>query len=667
MLAHNSVIAPQTQEQIDLVAIKTMIEARYAYILSHCLYLAKYQRKIVSEDQIIDYLRDVFGITIKDKNDLTGMIIKLNEMLNMKFKVYRELVAVFDIADQQQMIFTLAFTFEWLIKASFSQFSIEKKKNPTLENKGIDSVLYDYEFLQNLSNKLEAYIPNTYQIIKNVFSIITKTDKKSKIITDLYIQCQWDVIRNEFSSCLRRTMDALQKNLWQELNRDHRKTQKLRSIEDLNNFDEYLTDGEKKITSYEKKAAVIMSKDKIKEILTEENMPADVFENIVILHLIVTDIFKMGAISINNSKANINNKIKRADDEMLTEIRKHIDFFNRALPVINQFKLLNAKEVEKENAVKMYAKKMINVKNKITRLRNKINKIEIQLKNVADENKSEWNNHLSTCKTALDGESRRWPDDCPSRIKDTNLLREETDASNRVIQDCASQIKMIQESLQEYQALEAVTKIFANQGVKESSELVFTQSLQDPSVELFKHAQAEKIREYKQTIAEQRALKKAAKEKEREILSSSTSKEVKTATSFKNVTMEERLLNLSEHYWNMLTDIINQKSGTTYHEAKTLITNQLGGRFVEYGSSHKRIELNKYVIDMISSYATEDELAKVSLATGGMFKPHGNAHNSGILSHFNLGLIKQVFTSAGITLDKITQLQNMRTTTNLQM
>ncbi len=98
-----------------------------------------------------------------------------------------------------------------------------------------------------------------------------------------------------------------------------------------------------------------------------------------------------------------------------------------------------------------------------------------------------------------------------------------------------------------------------------------------------------------------------------------------------------------------MSDILEGKRGVNFKKVSSLITSKLGGTISEIGngSSHKRIELQSYITEMVTQTGV----------VGGASRPHEKGHNPEKLSKFNLNLIKSVLVNAGITLEVVKDLE----------
>ena len=118
----------------------------------------------------------------------------------------------------------------------------------------------------------------------------------------------------------------------------------------------------------------------------------------------------------------------------------------------------------------------------------------------------------------------------------------------------------------------------------------------------------------------------------------------------------ECLKHLSAHYIDLIKSIFCVEKGIFYHEVYYLITNQLNGKIIEHGSgsSHKTIILNNFS----TCFITSGQLP--ATIKGGMYKPHGKAHQSGELCGFNLELIQEALIKAKITPEVIELLEQIK-------
>lgn len=171
----------------------------------------------------------------------------------------------------------------------------------------------------------------------------------------------------------------------------------------------------------------------------------------------------------------------------------------------------------------------------------------------------------------------------------------------------------------------------------------------------------EKIdREYKQTV-EQRRQEKAQAEKMQE-LKKKDEKPVGPIVVYKNLDVEQRLLGMSDQNFQFLLNLFNFEKGIKYSSVCNLIKNQLDGEIEEIGcgSSHKRIRIAKYFVEVISRADEQDMPSTDNVAVGGFFRPHGSAHQPGVMSRFNMELVVSTFIKAGITIDILNQIKQKR-------
>jgi len=176
-------------------------------------------------------------------------------------------------------------------------------------------------------------------------------------------------------------------------------------------------------------------------------------------------------------------------------------------------------------------------------------------------------------------------------------------------------------------------------------------------------AEREKINlEYKEKIAAKRTEKKVQNSIDAVEKAADRVEAVQSITTYKNLDVEEILLSMSDDYFNLLMDLFEFKKGVKYSRVCDLITNQFGGSIEEIGngSSHKRICLDKYLVDIISSQSSTSVSSSSYQVVGGFYKPHGKAHNSGEMSRFNMELVVNTFIKAGITKELLNQFSDKR-------
>jgi hypothetical protein len=94
------------------------------------------------------------------------------------------------------------------------------------------------------------------------------------------------------------------------------------------------------------------------------------------------------------------------------------------------------------------------------------------------------------------------------------------------------------------------------------------------------------------------------------------------------------------------------------------IVSQLDGEVEEIGngSSHKRLRIAKYYVEVISHAEENKEPVATPLASGGFFRPHGTSHQAGSKSRFNMELVVSTFERAGLTKTALEEIGQKRLT-----
>lgn len=186
----------------------------------------------------------------------------------------------------------------------------------------------------------------------------------------------------------------------------------------------------------------------------------------------------------------------------------------------------------------------------------------------------------------------------------------------------------------------------------------FTPAQPESEKSLFMKEQAETLRRYKEEVEEKRRLKALAKLSVSDPVNPAAA-QASERIVMANETLHARLQALSDKKLTLLKHILTGKRGIKYHKVVNLLK-RLGGKIVEIGSSHKRIKLDQFYVEVMSSAASPAHLTP-GVATGGLFHQHGKAHHTGDLVRFNLELVSDVLVKAGITLARVESLENSRT------
>lgn len=192
----------------------------------------------------------------------------------------------------------------------------------------------------------------------------------------------------------------------------------------------------------------------------------------------------------------------------------------------------------------------------------------------------------------------------------------------------------------------------ADSQAREEQKQIELAAKQAAELQAFKASKATALQEYKEKVQKARAAKLGGRKQEPRV-----TEEIEYIT-YKNCDVETRLKQLNTSQLLLLQQIHNLERGCTYAAIFNLIENHLGGRVLSVGngSSHRRIILDKYLIDIISKESGEPAFLAHTKATGGMFDPHGKPHNPGLVIGFNLRLVRSVFLKAGITLSVVQSL-----------
>lgn len=605
------------ENKLTFPEMAKLIEAQYLHILNHLQYVNNIAIGKVSEDDTIDYLRDVFNFTQYNTTDFKDKILpKLKTTLQQKCRNYKFLLQAIKIEDQQQAIcvLNLVLEFQFLLSAQFK--SLAKTKDTANIDK-IQTAFHDYHFLKYLKSTIQ--LPECYENLTSVIKVTTHTERnfnKSELKSgsfDANVEMRWNVYRTSVLADCKKIIFST-KGIKKESNPLSEATMSI--IENLNRAFELVREVEK------------------------ENIQVN----------IATDLTRY--------------------------IKNNVAVFFQIHPIIkNAMDIVNAgakKTMETHKTANAYQTVLKKIHDEINRLQKQHKKILKNLQNLLSKHNSTnidsdlklAQNGLSDLSKKVDEISAQWPDACPEKINSEIALEKFVFENEEVIDNIADQLEIIQKQLLDY--------AIKQHEIEKKKTAALEKALQDKleasqrAAELYISQQNEALLQYKASIAK----KRKEREEQRRISAPaqvSTKVEEVHEIAYKNVEMETRLLNLSSGAVTLLESILKHEKGLTFDQVSNFITTQLDGRVIEIGngSSHKCIEIDKYILLMSTNEEPNQAIEQNSgsqVATGGFFRPHGHgkAHNKGILSRFNLELVTSVFVKAKITLEVLAEIKNKK-------
>lgn len=590
------------KKNISFDELVKVIEGHSHYLSHHASYIKKIEAGLVSEEDIQCYLEDVFQIKKITKDEFVKAILPtLKDTIKIRISDNNELLQSTKMEDKDQALCYCHFILNFQLTFITVQKNIARSKEVHYLDK-IQSAFNSYDdlkFLQkSLENKLPSYISdfNTVFIIKEKFE--TKYSRKN-------------IMEKDYSAVRNIHWEAFGRNLKLELGKT------LSFFQGVGNNAkvpaEFLT-----LLQYIKDIGVQDKKNRadFKKDLTEEQ-EASIFKENIELFFRVNPLFQKLQDWIKNEKQ------AATDRKILIEFYKEI----------------TAKTKSELTILKKQYQVCINLLNQDKR---------------NSELEKELEKNLKSLQKTINKLSQQLPEECPLELKTKDEIEEKLNNFYETQHQVVKKLDEIHQKLIEYHQ-EMKTLAAAKKAESERVEQEKIALLQKQCEEL-----AEKKAGY-QKFKDDQLKKKEERKQSRERLAESTTamNDVsQNVTLFKNVVMEDLLNKLSSNHLILLKSILMLEIGATYDDVYYLITNHLGGKISEIGngSSHKRIQLEKFYVEMITS-GVEVEIENSKLAVGGFFKPHGKAHNSGLLSRFNLELVQQTFLKAGITLELIEKLE----------
>lgn len=656
-------ISPEVEtiamEQNSFQEIQEIIKARYTYFLNLSKYMQDVNESKISEEDTEDFLLDVLGFHLKPSDPMRKSIFdSLKILIANKLETYKSLILATLIKNQDQSICLLNILLDVKISESKLGKRIISCKNITKEYK-LSFIFHDYDWFTSLQSSLSPHIPS-----------INNALRKNILVRELTQQDldEQNNLKRFNSICAIRWKNILKEIKFQINEIDRNMPIEVKIEEDkIKSFMDQITPTMKR---NRKNAASLVQQviSKTKENLSEsasDNSHGSRDKKMSILFLTVSE--KIASKLIENNSAL--NKISSMD-EYYKYLKTNVEFYFELHPILmehysflSECKIENDLIREKENFKKFY----VQIKDVICLQIDELEKDRVffQKKLVRiEENPAKDLTQFNATKELLNSITKDMPtlkNDWPALTThvDKAIVLESAKTTRGKIEELSQQMRQIRELCKSLE--EQITMIQrSSQKKQEKLEQERKEALKKERCEFFA-SQEEKIKRHKDRIEAQKQEKKFLESK-----AVVQTNPVETLTRiYKNVEFEQCLHQLSIYHLELLRSIHLKKKGIKYHEVYSLITNQLGGKIKEIGngSSHKRIELARCYIEIISQSSKDETIDIInteSKVIGGFFKPHGDPHTSGLLSRFNLSLISDVLNKAGITLGLIETILEQR-------
>lgn len=581
--------------------ILELIENRLRFFLELKIYLSKIRANQIEAEELIQFLRDVVGINItavhKEKENLIELIV---DKVELQFRSYRELKQCFNIEDKRLSLNVFKLLLD--LNLSFSRISAsqlkDKEKKLTLDSK-VALAFSDYDFFKELTTIFKQLIPSEMIRLDKLICIKEPALKQQKTGT-----------------LLEGTIDVHFGVKWKPF--------KLALVNRVQRLQQYTQQGHTNFT-------------------LEEAAPF--FE-------------KFGRLVEQTAE----NEIFKAQESNFDLLKRQASLFFDYEEIFNSIDLL-------EKEMKTTAEK-IKINDKINQ---QYQKEQRQFTTITDHLKTKIAEVAALFKDKFKQSDRPFAefklmlDALQEDISHYSQSSALSDSQNSLEELLNSSAQLKSQGVTLEAQIATLKQIFHETSLaQEAQALAQEASLAQLKAEeekikiadFFKERQV-KLQAYKLQIEMSRQSKLEQSKQAQEAMPSRDEAKDESSSSHSTVNQEIEyfLKKLHEDDVQMIQAIFELKRGLTYKTAKNLIINKLGGSISEIGngSSHKRIRLNHLYSEFYTHAETEEpslldgSSASASVATGGMFKPHGRAHNPGELSFFNIKLLRTVLERANIT------------------
>lgn len=620
------------QRKLTLNDIQNIIESRQRYYFEMWLYLNDMQKgKVVAED-IAEFFRDVAGIKLtdqKEKND--DYIQKLITLVKGHHHDYNLMKQCFTIPDKKVGICVLNKILEnWVATQSIVQSANGLDASTDAK---IFASIFDKKTTNLLSTEIQPYLPK--ENIELNLAVKVKISKKNKTHrrgnhlffdcsnTNIHYTLNWNPLITKIAEArfnllenitgLKVDPDEYENNPQQTWDRAH----------------------QDRVAIFIPAAGGQLEYD---------NLVANIY------HLAS----KMEAEQLNIDEVEPNKFIfLKKQIELFFEYRECADKIKTILEKGTAAFNEHTQKLKLESAKREVPKKIAQIKapvdNKLTSLSNQIAK-EFDQK---DESYSDNMNLIHEIQSAIS--ENIYVQLALNEQNDIETLNEKIEQFKKAVHnDYLPQCHAIEK---EIKACIAAKKAALEQEKLQQAELAKEQrqAARDKLAQL-QNENKLKIQKYKESVDVLRQQKMALKKQEKP--SEIKINDPEPTIAVINDDIEKILANLRTEDVDLIQSIFDNNIGIKYHDIKILITNKLGGEILETskGSSHKRIKLQNLYSELnthADAHAEDEEFKVETKSTGGMAKPHGHAHNSGVLSRFNIKLICKALTQAKITPENI--------------
>jgi len=634
--SRNTIESNKLSKPDSIDTIKAMLSSHFQLLSQHCIYLAKIQRGSIVDEEVEAYLQDITGESNFDIE--LFRVHKAPELIsNLKRRLdaYIKFIEIFKKYDQEVAIPTLYFQLSLSLEY-FRAVANIKSARKIRENFKVFTQSDDIEQVTLLIKKIKK-LPFIADGRFDKFISIKRINRKTIInhqtmqeAPEYIFEYDWLSIvkqqKKREASCSRLRSLMMNSQATTSSNVSNAVSNVSNAVVVTIDFDASQdADGEQDLVS---KAVNLMSEFRQKMLTVEEmkflREPSDerLAENIKVYCRVYPVTQELSRVMV---------KIDKMLDNALAFKNRYKDSLNKIV----------AKKIFYLENIKLLAKSIDIFSSENTAYQKDFNDLFIRLSKLKSKIGDDF--QFVTSGINYDGSDEIIGKQLSVAEEKYKLIKAELQSINADFLKIAEEIEGLKNSTQI-----SAPNISANKKITERERFL---------------AEREKINlEYKEKIAAKRTEKKVQNSIDAVEKAADRVEAVQSITTYKNLDVEEILLSMSDDYFNLLMDLFEFKKGVKYSRVCDLITNQFGGSIEEIGngSSHKRICLDKYLVDIISSQSSTSVSSSSYQVVGGFYKPHGKAHNSGEMSRFNMELVVNTFIKAGITKELLNQFSDKR-------
>lgn len=646
---------------------RQMIEARQLYLAEHAKFLTAYIEGTNTNQQAIqDYLSDIFNISksaiIIKNNDIDGSFVttlkSLKEGLRERAKqlmVLKNCISNEELEeDTDRALCTLSFFLEKFYNESKLYKPYNNMSDVSWQEK-VKISFHQTELFNRIRKNLPPILPSSVSDFSKVFRSIEKVRKVRHNGQDQYSLSQ-DIVYG-----------------WKEYHDEiMQKLNKAKSIySDMDKDADYLkiTKLMKEIEAFIETPSSIRDKSKAK---IRENVAYKTTDGVAPVNQL--DFQK-------TCEVDQFSKILQPKIKIFFTVDKPVKAYLKKLHVI-------CEEIKEVNEINSYSQQQFkNIKIQLDLLREAYQRCKTREALFSQKMKIDETFHdaIILQQGRLDDLLNSCAVVCTMNFSSVAAVNQQINVFNDAIEEISKNIKSFN------QTLNALNNDQKHQVEVRQRQIEHELLAKQQEQRTYQQNKAKELKEYKLEVEHQRAEK--AKLKNLKLTNSKADEEnTVTIEKFVNTSMEAKISALSESKLILLEQILDEKlrphnsKDITFEKVCLLIEKDLEGTVSEVGngSSHKRIEIEKLYVEIISHGVCNDaeievkdnkkrsngkairgkqeqkekkemelEIKRSSVATGGMFKPHGKQHSSGALSSFNLKLIADCFKHAGIHVDVV--------------